>query len=107
MSTFTITRDHIKLLRNMYVGWDDCEFGAPAIDCKRPYGNSFVEGDIAKILEWDILEDGLTDYQYEIASKLHSETQEVLQIILSDLSTDYVGTYERRNSYVNKWVRIQ
>ena len=35
----------------MCTRWDDCEFGAPAIDCKRPYGNSDVYNDIAKILE--------------------------------------------------------
>jgi hypothetical protein len=30
---------------------DDCEFGAIGVDCKRPFGNSFVEGDILTIIE--------------------------------------------------------
>lgn len=51
-STFTLTEDHIKLLSRAYIGWEDSEFGAPSIDCKRPYGNSYVEGDVAEILEW-------------------------------------------------------
>ena len=37
-NTFTVTDDHLKLLRNAYIGWDDCEFGAPAIDCNVPTG---------------------------------------------------------------------
>jgi len=48
--SFEITREHLKLLKNMYVGWDDCEFGAPNIDPKRPYGNSDVINDIANAL---------------------------------------------------------
>lgn len=49
-TTFTVTDDHLKLLRRASVGWSDCEFGAPEIDPKRPYGNSNVLGDIAEIL---------------------------------------------------------
>lgn len=29
---------------------DDCEYGAIGVDCKRPFGNSDVEGDILEIL---------------------------------------------------------
>jgi hypothetical protein len=50
VTEFTVTEDHLKLLRRAYIGWDDCEFGAPGIDPKRPYGNSDVIGDIAEIL---------------------------------------------------------
>jgi len=32
---FQLTEQHVTLLRNAYVNWDDCEFGAPAINCKR------------------------------------------------------------------------
>ncbi len=49
--TFTVTADHLKLLRAAYVDWDACEFGAPAIDSKRPYGNGGVVRDIANIVE--------------------------------------------------------
>ena len=66
---FTITKDHLKLLKRMYVGWDDCEFGAPAIDCKRPYGNSDVLDDIKEI----------TGKRSNI---LHKQMKVVLQIIL-------------------------
>lgn len=29
---------------------DDCEYGAIGVDCKRPFGNSDVEGDILEII---------------------------------------------------------
>ena len=39
--TFEVKPEHIKLIKKMCISWQDCEFGAPAIDCKRPYGNSY------------------------------------------------------------------
>ncbi len=94
-SEFTVTSAHLKLLRKMYVSWDDCEFGAPAIDCKRPYGNSYVVGDIAEILGWEN-EDGdeLSEEQISNATALHAETETALQILLSNLSIEegkYIG----------------
>ena len=47
---FTVTDEHLRLLRRAYVFWDETEFGAPGINAKRPYGNSDVYGDIAEIL---------------------------------------------------------
>jgi len=39
---FELKQVHLDLFKEMYVDWDDCEFGAPAINPKRPYGNSDV-----------------------------------------------------------------
>lgn len=83
----TITPDHIKLLRRSYVGWNDCEYGAPEIDCKRPYGNSDVAGDIAEILGWkpegdDGENECLSSRQRTAARKIHEEMKGVLQIVL-------------------------
>lgn len=47
---FVLTEDHINLLQHAYTGWNDCEFGSPGIDCKRPYGSKRVYKDMAKIL---------------------------------------------------------
>ena len=83
---FTLTDDHVKLLRSAYVGWDNCEFGAPSIDCKRPYGNGDVVRDICDILGWKLVEtrNGMdcTLEQDDAARKLHVETQTALQIVL-------------------------
>lgn len=44
------TVDHLTLLKESCWSWDDCEFGAPSMDPKRPYGNSDVEDDLAEHL---------------------------------------------------------
>lgn len=44
------TVDHLTLLKEACWGWDDAEFGAAAMDAKRPYGNSDVEEDLAEHL---------------------------------------------------------
>lgn len=75
MKEFTVTENHIKLLRKAYVGWEDCEYGAPSIDCKRPYGNSDVPDDIRDILA----NPSLTNIEVR---ELHEGTKTALQILL-------------------------
>lgn len=89
---FTLTEQHVALLRRMYVGWQDCESGAPEIDPKRPYGSSSVFIDLADILDpagWDTATQAGDDAldAYEAAHKdeywaLHYQTQQALQIVL-------------------------
>jgi hypothetical protein len=35
------------------LGRDNCEYGAIGVNCKRPFGNSDVEGDILEIIGED------------------------------------------------------
>lgn len=110
---FEITTAHLKLIEKMYVSWEDCEFGAPAIDCKRPYGNSYVIGDIAEILEIkpDVVDavNGDEDFSNELQeklTKLHTETELVLQICLSNLKFE-TGFYYKENPYDDKsWKKM-
>ena len=88
VTEFTVTEEHLKLLRRACVSWDDCEFGAPEIDCKRPYGNSDVYSDIAEIL--GIPEDDWSDEDMGVLPeaewrflRLHVETAIALQIALA------------------------
>ena len=70
---FEITHHHLTLLENARVHWQDDEYGAPEIDPKRPYGNSRVEEDLAKLLpECDPQE----------AAQIHRETEKALEICL-------------------------
>jgi hypothetical protein len=104
---FTLTDDHLSLLGRAYVRWEDCETGAPAIDCKRPYGNSNVAGDVARILGWTVDEDeGLTDDQHDRALALHRETLTALQIVL--VARDFrPGVYVKRDRYdARSWARL-
>lgn len=94
----TITQNHLNLLSRMYIGWEDCEYGAPAVDCKRPYGNSYVDGDIAEILGISPDDDDeFSDEQSAFFRKTHEEMQDILQILVEHANTGIkVGeTYEK------------
>jgi hypothetical protein len=100
---FTLTGQHVALLRRAYVRWDGSEYGAPCIDPKRPYGNSNVANDVADILgyRWD-----RNDW-YEMPSDLrercdalHRETENALQVVLQH--GYQVGTYEA-DPYSHQW----
>ena len=63
---------------------DNCEYGAIGVDCKRPFGNSDVEGDILEIIEWEAEgDDGDSEcyasWQREYASELYDGLIEWLQ----------------------------
>ena len=113
--TFILTENHLKLLKKMYVEWEDCEAGAPAINCKRPYGNSNVEEDVARILGWEIPDedeyedynkfDELMDELYTKANKIHLETKFALQICLQTQSFQ-PGTYINTENWCEKWERV-
>ena len=85
-------------MRRFQVGWQDCEYGAPEIDPKRPYGNSSVEEDIREILPKRPLND-------DDCLNLHKETLIALQIILS------VGKFQPGNyvcdEYDTNWKEIK
>lgn len=107
MDKFTILPEHIKLLKEANIGWNDCEFGAPSIDCKRPFGNSDVFTDIAKILEIPIDEDnGPNDEQQHEMYQIYEQLGTVLKIILSTSSVES-GEYKNIGSpYSPKWQKI-
>jgi len=99
---FLLTQNHLKLLRRMFIGWSDCEFGAPEVNPKRPYGNSWVLGDIHEILTGEDSEE-LTESQEEEYRQLHLETQTALQIILS-VGEFEEGWYKPTRPYSSTWV---
>jgi hypothetical protein len=110
---FTVTEDHLRLLRHARLYWDYGEgYGAPAINPKRPYGNSYVERDIAEILEapdsdWE-WQDGekayLTAEAEERFTRLHEETLIVLHIALT-AGEFRPGRYVRDD--VIGWIRVE
>lgn len=103
---FTLTEEHVKLLRHAYTSWHDCETGAPEIDPKRPYGNSDVPSDIARILGLQDLSDWEGDMERrEQLLALHRETATALEIILRTGSFD-PGTYVTTTPYSSDWRRL-
>jgi hypothetical protein len=127
LAEFEIKEEHLKLLKEMNVGWDDCEFGAPNIDPKRPYGNSDGVNDVARVIgfkktkdtvefdkeeaeEYDYLKDYLEDAEwneksYDYLLNLHKDMQIVLQIVLSTLSFKK-GIYKKKDKYSSEWEMI-
>lgn len=125
-----VKEEHLKLLQRFVVGWDDCEFGAPTIDPKRPYGDSDVYQSMINILGLKELRDGVYEFildgekwilkgedknilyldgkdEEKLTDKLkilHEETKEVLQICLSSLKFEE-GTFEKID-YRN-WKKVE
>lgn len=102
---FQVTEEHLKLLRSMCIGWQDCEYGAPEVDPKRPYGNSSVECDVHEILTGAKGNYDLTDEQRERYATLHRETEHALQIVLQTGSFE-PGTFKREPYSLQGWKRI-
>jgi len=113
---FELREEHVKLLAAAYVSWNECEFGAPGIDCKRPYGHSSHSETmtaIAKILGEQRVTcphcgespapegDDADEQRWE---KLHRETGTALQIILR-CQTFEPGVYEC-DEYRTNWARV-
>lgn len=69
------TVDHLTLLAEAEWDWNDCEFGAPSMDPKKPYANSGVEEDLA---------DHLPHLSEEERLRVHCELPAVLQWITSN-----------------------
>lgn len=99
--TFTVTDGHIKLLERSTIRWEDHSYdGAPAVDTKRPYGNSDVPNDIMEILEWKVERcphcDGLLGNHEEMeasAMRIHREMETVFQILTANPTSFGTGTW--------------
>ena len=121
-TTFEVKEEHLKLIRNMNVGWHDAEFGAPEIDPKRPFGNSDVLQDMVEILgvkkvrenlsrielfgkEYFIINDEMETDLETVLNNLHNETETVLQIVLHT-GQFKPGTYELEDEYGTDWERV-
>ncbi len=97
LTEFTIKEIHLRLLQKMYVGWGQCEFGAPEIDPKRPYGNSDVICDMMKIIGLPATCD-TEEVVVDMLIALHKETEIALQICLN-LQQFKTGDFIKKDEY--------
>lgn len=108
MEVFTLKEEHIKLLRRAVWRYEECEFGAPAMDCKRPYGNSSVVPDIAEILgeESELCphcQEPLDDANEDRFISLHHELVKALEVIFTTHEFE-IGAYAKvGNEYSRTW----
>jgi hypothetical protein len=106
-----ITDDHLKLLRRTFFEWDDSAYnGAPYVDIKRPYGNSDVLGDVAEILEWELITDRdgekvMTEDQGKRARELHEQMADVLQILVQNPLDFGTGVWVNTDKFAPYGVR--
>ena len=97
---FTVTEEHIKLLKNSYISWNDGEFGAAGINTKKPYGNGNVLSDLAELLDIPNNKRHEDDDAYykpqdlERIENVHREIETVLQILVTNCTDGLkTGTY--------------
>lgn len=106
LTTFTVTDEHLALMRMMRVRWMTLDNSGgigdgPAIDWHRPYGHLVRNHDIAHIVAGDELNSMDATAQDQFISshtqqweRLHAETAIALQIALST-GQFTAGTYLR------------
>jgi hypothetical protein len=105
MERFTLTLEHVALLKRMCVEWQDEPYdGAPAINIKRPYGNSSVWQDVAEIIGLQPAEDDDGEKHWpkgtrERCMALHRETETALQVCLT------AQTFEPGDYVTDAWLR--
>lgn len=101
MSKFKLTEAHIKLLQRANISNSGMEWGSPAIDGKRPFGNGDLYGDMAEIigLPYDEENESLRDY----LSTVYRQLETALEIVLHNLTFE-TGEYEEVG--YGKWERL-
>lgn len=118
--TFRLTQQHIALIRDMRVGWDDSYAGAPAIECREPYlSGAAVEAVISLAgikseVVSSVIERGAVPRRVfmpdaraqRAAMTLHRETDIALQIVLS-VGEFAPGLYRRVDHDGYRWERVR
>jgi hypothetical protein len=109
---FTVTGEHLRLLRHARVSWDSSEFGAPAINSKYPYDDSDAVRAIAEILDApdEVWEDGrrgglVREEAHGPFIRLHVETALALQIVLAT-GEFRPGLYRRSERWSTDWTLV-
>lgn len=106
METFILKEEHLTLLSAGFFEFDgSCEFGSVGLDCKRPFGNSDVIGDMAKILGYKQNEDGkVPEKQEDEMIRLYQELGTAMNVIFSTKSFK-LGKYKCKDKYSNEWIK--
>ena len=105
MKTFTLTSEHVALLRHLNT-YNDA--GDPQIDTKRPYGNSDHLSDICRIVGWTKAgDDGhapcWSSQQRAAARRLHGQMATALECVLRSGSFE-PGEFRQDDFY--RWGRV-
>jgi len=79
--------DYIKLLKRLHFLHykDGGDYAYMGVEGKRPFGNSHINQDIAKILEWKLLNDDLNHEQQENCKKYLKKLPSFLNFLIQSL----------------------
>lgn len=105
---FTLTSQHVKLLRQSNVRYSgNCEWGYVGLDCKRPFGNGDLVGDMARIIGIESVQtdDGEEHWPPGTRDKMVRMFKDELPIALSVVlaaGTFEPGEYEC-GQYADSW----
>ena len=104
MIQFEVTEDHLKLIKSINF---DITRGQIIQDSKRPFGNSDMHEDAAKILGLTLFEDSYGEFhlskdQKLFIDKLLSELPKAHSIITSNLPDSVLGMYKKEKEYIEK-----
>ncbi len=107
MSEFILKEEHLKLLERACIYWEDAEFGAPAIDCKRPFGNSGAIYDIMEILGCEVkrcphCDEVIEGPDEDKLMEIYRELDTAIEIIFQTRSTT-PGKYRYED---RKWYKV-
>ena len=110
---FTLTEDHINLLKRACIEWNDSMYyGSAGIDIKRPYGNKDVIRDVCVACGWipydfSYNQDDIPKKLQAKAMMLHRDMEIVLQIVLK-AQTFELGKYELEGSMnYDRWTKVR
>lgn len=111
---FHLTQDHIDLLEHARVRWSSVEYGAPAIDDKRPFGNSgrsVIEREICQILGYEPVAQEMGREVYDEDEKqeaieTYNELDTAMRIVLR-CQTFRPGLFETSDDYGSDWERVK
>lgn len=101
--TFHLKRDHIRLLENINICWNNEEYGAPKVDNDQPLGYS-ISGSIGSELLNYLDIDARNKEDVDDAKQIYNELDTAMQIVLSNKTFD-TGVFEKDECSRN-WTRI-
>lgn len=115
MPVFFLTEEHVKLMQGLHFYYENgYKYGAPAVDAKRPFGNSGrhqIVMDMAKILGismdkvYDDEKEELIESESVRIEKIYRELPRAIECVLRTLSFD-PGVFDAP-AYTVDWKRAE
>ena len=96
---FTLTSDHVKLLRAVKIAWNSSDYGGPSFNTQRPYGGVHVYSNMLDILGIPSEERKPSDTVW--LEDLHRSMAVALQVVLR--TGKFKPTTYRANKFSQDW----